>query len=73
MNDELKNLFIKFKNRHFTAVQMDTELGHLDYDDAKWFILEKKAKTAWEESDKTEKIFLNEMINEINRYWRPDV
>ena len=57
MSDELKNLFIKFKNRYFTAVQLDTELGLADNDN-QWLRLQKRTKTAWEESDKAEKEFL---------------
>lgn len=45
--------FQQFKNKHYTAVQIDTELGQCDYD-AKFCRLEKKSKQAWADVAKAE-------------------
>lgn len=42
MDERLKYGLTKLTNKHFAAVQTDTELGHRDS-----FTLEKKAKQFW--------------------------
>jgi len=46
MRDDVKNALIKFENKHFSAVQTDTELGLCD-NDARYVSLERKAKQFW--------------------------
>ncbi len=43
-NEQLKNAYTKVINKHFSAVQTDTDLGRTD----NWK-LEKKAKQFWED------------------------
>ena len=46
--------FQRFKNKHYTAVQIDTEAGQCDYGNAKFFRLEKRVKQAWADAVKAE-------------------
>ncbi len=52
MDERLKNAYTKLINKHFSAVQTDTELGCTD----NWK-LEKKAKQFWNDFYETDKEF----------------
>ncbi len=45
MRDDIKQALIKFENKHYSAVQCDTELRYSD--DNKWVSLERKSKQFW--------------------------
>lgn len=42
----LEAAFQRFKNKYFTAIRIDTELGQCDYDDGKFNRLERKSTRA---------------------------
>jgi hypothetical protein len=52
MRDDIKKALIRVENKHYAAVQCDTELGHFDYNDAKWISIERKSKQFWDECKK---------------------
>lgn len=52
MDDRLKQAYRRVINKHFSAVQTDTELGITDK-----FSLERKAKNFWEQFKEAEKDF----------------
>ena len=64
MRTKLENLFIAFENKHFSAVQCDTELG-LANDDDVWY-LEQKSKKFWKDCDEARKDFLDELTKVDN-------
>ena len=49
MNEQLKNAYTKVINKHTSAVQTDEALGRSDYDDERWYVLEKKSKQFWKD------------------------
>jgi len=61
MRTKLENLFIAFENKHHSAVEIDTEMTYLDYDDNKWVKLENKSKQSWNDCNKARKEFMDEL------------
>lgn len=63
---DLEKLFHKFKNKHYAAVQTDTHLGDMDYNDERYYSVEKKAKRFWEDARQAEKEFLEKMNESVH-------
>ncbi len=60
MRTKLENLFIAFENKHYAAVQADTDLSHCE-DNNKYCSLENKARKFWEDLIEARKEFLDEL------------
>jgi len=57
MNEQLKRAYIKVTQKHTSAVQTDEALGRLDYDDERWYVLEKKSKQFWKDYEAADSEF----------------
>ena len=59
MTTEIRQAFNHFKERHFRAVQTDTQLDFCDNDSAKFYKIEKKVKQFWKDAKEAERDFLD--------------
>ena len=48
MREDIEQALLKFENKHYLAVQCDTELSFCD-NDSKYMSLERKAKKFWDD------------------------
>ena len=64
MRTKLENLFIAFENRHYAAVQTDTELSYCD--DNAYDRTSRIAKKFWQQCDESRKEFLTELAKVDN-------
>ena len=64
MRTKLENLFISFENKHFAAVQCETELSYCD--DNTYDRTSRTAKKFWEQCDEARKEFLDELAKVDN-------